>query len=89
MLWADPRIVDAIVVGVDDQRWGQIVAAVVSVEPGESLTETEVAVIVSDKLADYKKPRRVVIVDEVRRKATGKADLTWAAELVASRQPTS
>ena len=81
---ADPRVRDAVVVGVPDERWGERVAAVVVAEPNAALTEEDVGDIVDTELADYKKPRQVRFVDEIRRKATGKADLVWAAEISAT-----
>jgi fatty-acyl-CoA synthase len=39
---------------------------------------------VATRLADYKKPRTVVFVDDVRRSPSGKADLRWAAAVAAA-----
>lgn len=75
---AHPAVLDAVVVGVADDRWGEIVAAVVSVRPGESLTVQEVAEHCRPDLAGYKLPRRLVVVDEVVRSAAGKPDIRWA-----------
>jgi 3-oxocholest-4-en-26-oate---CoA ligase len=82
---ADPRVRDAVVVGVPDDRWGERIAAVVAAAPNRSLSEQDVVEIVAAELADYKKPRQVHFVDEIRRKATGKADLVWAVEVSSSR----
>lgn len=76
-----PAVQDALVVGTPDERWGQRVTAVVSVKPGRSLTEAEVADHVGAQLADYKRPRKVVVVDEVPRRPTGKADRAAAKQL--------
>ena len=43
----------------------------------------ELAAHVGDRLAGYKKPRRMVVVDEVRRTAAGKQDYRWANQLAA------
>jgi fatty-acyl-CoA synthase len=76
-----PAVVDAVVVGLPDDEWGESVAAVVSVtDPGRSATPSsdELANWVAGRLASYKRPRRVVVVDHVQRTTVGKADYTWA-----------
>lgn len=75
-----PAVRDAVVVGVPDPRWGSVVAAVVALEAGTAAGPDELAGFVAQRLAGYKKPRRVVVVDEVARLATGKADLARARE---------
>lgn len=75
-----PEVHDAVVLGVPDARWGSAVAALVSLEPGGRANETELRAFVAERLAGYKKPRRVLVVPEVHRLATGKADLRWAAD---------
>jgi fatty-acyl-CoA synthase len=76
-----PSVQDVLVVGTPDERWGQRVTAVVSVKPGRSLVEAEVAEHVGAQLADYKRPRKVVVVDEVPRRPSGKADRAAAKQL--------
>ena len=73
-----PSVRDAVVVGVPDPRWGSVVAAVVSLERGTSAVPEELSAFVGERLASYKKPRRIAVVPEVSRLATGKADLRWA-----------
>jgi acyl-CoA synthetase (AMP-forming)/AMP-acid ligase II len=70
-------VYDAVVVGVPDDRFGERVAAVVQVRPGADLDVTALQQHCRNQLADYKVPRHIV-VDEVRRRPTGKADLRWA-----------
>jgi fatty-acyl-CoA synthase len=76
-----PSTLDALVIGLPNERWGTQVTAVVSLRPGESLTEREVIDHVGATLADYKRPRQVVFVDEVPRSPTGKADRPAAKQL--------
>lgn len=83
-----PAVYDAIVVGAPDERWGERVTAVVSTRLGpevgaEDLAE-ELAEHCRSRLADYKAPRSVLIVDEVQRHESGKVDQGWA-RLVAAR----
>jgi fatty-acyl-CoA synthase len=76
-----PAVVDAIVVGVPDDRFGEVIAAVVEVGEGESPTSEEIADSVRGHLAGFKRPRHVVIVDRVVRGPNGKADYAWAKSL--------
>jgi fatty-acyl-CoA synthase len=71
-------VLDAVVVGVQDERWGEVVAAVVAVRPGASVSVEEVAERCGRALAPHKLPRRLVVVDEVVRSPSGKPDLRWA-----------
>ncbi len=79
VLRTHPAVRDAVVLGVPDPRWGNAVAAVVSLERGTGADPDELAAFVGDRLAGYKKPRRIVVVPEVQRLNTGKADLRWAS----------
>lgn len=69
-----PGVVDCLVVGVDDERFGQAVTAVVSFEPGVSVPAETIVASVKEDLAGYKAPKHVVVVDEVPRAPNGKAD---------------
>jgi fatty-acyl-CoA synthase len=78
-----PAVVDALVVGVPDPRFGAAVAAVVSMRSGVGpIGPQELTAFVHDRLAGYKAPRTVLIVDEVRRAPNGKADYPWATEVL-------
>jgi acyl-CoA synthetase (AMP-forming)/AMP-acid ligase II len=84
VLKAHPQVFDAVVVGTPDDRFGERVAAVVAHRPGLEVDLAALEAHCRDHLADFKVPRRVVIVDEVRRRPSGKADLEWAAAAVAA-----
>lgn len=75
-----PAVADVVVVGVTDDRFGQRVTALVATAPGTSLSEREVIDHVGAQLADHKRPRQVVFVDEVLRSPSGKANRSWARE---------
>jgi fatty-acyl-CoA synthase len=66
------------VVGAPDERWGSRIVAVVALRPGAELTEEEARAYVGERLADHKRPRGLVVVPELRRSPSGKADLRWA-----------
>ena len=73
-----PNVIDANVVGVPHERFGETVVLVCSVS--EATSEADIISTVKASIADYKAPRRVVFVDEVYRAPNGKADYRWAKE---------
>jgi len=73
-----PNVVDATVVGVPHERFGETVVLVCSVSA--PTTADAIIATVKELIADYKAPRRVVFVDEVYRAPNGKADYRWARE---------
>ncbi len=79
-LKAHDSVWDALVVGVPDERFGERVTAVVSARAGHEIDEGVLVAFARHRLAGYKMPRRVVVVDTVKRAANGKADYKWAKE---------
>ena len=81
-----PSVLDANVVGVADEKWGQSVTAVLSLIPGldpaTAPGERELIEHTKEHLAGYKCPKRIVVVDHVQRGPNGKPDYTWAAAVV-------
>ena len=75
-----PGVADALVVGVPDERWGERVVAVVQPDPGAEPTLEALQAWCRERLAGYKVPRDLVLVDEVVRSPAGKPDYTWAKE---------
>lgn len=73
-----PSVYDCLVVGLTDERFGQRVVAVASVEEREHLDEQGLIDFTRDHLAGYKLPKQVLFVEEVRRAPNGKADYKWA-----------
>lgn len=65
---------DACVLGVPDERWGEVVVAVVELRDGEEADEAAMIEHVKHHLAHYKAPRRVRVVDTIGRTAAGKMD---------------
>ena len=66
------KIQDTAVIGIPDERLGEIPAAIIKVKPGKELTEDEVAQF-CQQLPRYKRPRRVFFGD-VPRNPTGKIE---------------
>ena len=71
---------EAAVVGVDDEKYGQRLAAYVVLEPGaRGRPPTTCKAHVKSQLAGYKVPRDVTFLDELPRNASGKVDEAGAA----------
>jgi 3-oxocholest-4-en-26-oate---CoA ligase len=79
-----PGVYDAIVVGVPDERWGQRVTAVVQPRDHAVPTIEDVQAHCRTKIAGYKVPRELHLVDAVQRSPSGKPDYPWA-QRVATR----
>lgn len=76
-----PKVYDALVVGIPDERWGQAVSAVVQAREGEEPTLEELHEYLRPLLSAYKLPRALAIVDQIPRSATGKANYPAAKTL--------
>lgn len=81
-LKSHPSVAEALVVGLADPEWGQVVGALVTPRDGHLLTEAELMLHLQDKLARYKQPRRLRIVDALPLNATGKLDRGAARALL-------
>ncbi|MGJ5748973.1 fatty-acyl-CoA synthase [Streptomyces puniciscabiei] len=72
ILLAHPGIAECAVIGVPDDKWGEVPRAVVVPAPGAELDPDEVLAALSGRLAKYKIPKSVVVTDELPRTASGK-----------------
>ncbi|MFJ4241276.1 long-chain fatty acid--CoA ligase [Streptomyces iakyrus] len=71
-LLAHPDIVECAVIGVPDDKWGEVPRAVVVPREGAGLDPDEVLASLAGRLAKYKIPKSVVVADELPRTASGK-----------------
>ncbi|MEV5651073.1 acyl-CoA synthetase [Nocardia sp. NPDC052254] len=83
-LKSHPAVMDALVAGAPDEKFGERVAAVVELREG--CQDTSMADLVAhcrNEIAGYKVPRALVVVPSVVRSPSGKADYRWARTIVA------
>lgn len=69
-----PAVADAVAVGIPDDRFGEAVTAVVELRGDTTLEPDELVAHVKERLAAYKAPRNVVVIDTIGRAANGKVD---------------
>lgn len=84
-LRAHPAILDAVVAGQKDDRWGERVIGIVSPRSGqERPDDAALKAFLTERLAGYKVPKAVLWVDAVKRSPAGKQDYRWAKEVAAT-----
>ncbi len=76
-----PDVLEATVVGLPDERLGEVPGAVVRLAPGRSLEELSLDAWAAEQLAGYKVPKRFVAVDELPRTGTAKVQKATLVEL--------
>lgn len=72
VLYAHPSVAEVAVIGAPDPQWGEAVVAVVALKPGTSLTVEDMREFTSQRLARYKVPKYLRIVEALPRNPTGK-----------------
>jgi fatty-acyl-CoA synthase len=73
---AHPAVREAAVVGMPDERWGEVPCAFVAFHDGRTATEAELVDWVQSRLARFKTPKRIVVLDELPKGGTGKVAKT-------------
>jgi fatty-acyl-CoA synthase len=86
---AHPDVLDCLVVGVEDEKFGQRVTGVVSLYPERDVEPEALREFTKTKLAGYKVPKQLFIVEHVERAPNGKADYKWARRAVEDRPSAS
>jgi acyl-CoA synthetase (AMP-forming)/AMP-acid ligase II len=71
-VFSHPDVAEVAVIGIPDEKWGELVCALVVKKPGSALTEAELIAHTKTRLAGYKCPKRIEFRGELARTATGK-----------------
>ena len=80
VLMDHPAVAQAVTFAMPHDKLGEEVAAAIVLREGESVEESDVRDFVSGHLADFKVPRRVLVLDEIPKGATGKLQRIGLAE---------
>src|SRR5690606_13617073 len=64
-LKSHPLVHDCLVVGIPDERWGQVITAVIEPKPGSQPTPEALQAHVREHLAGYKVPRHILTIDTI------------------------
>jgi len=76
-----PDIIDAVVIGLPDEEWGQQVAAAIILQQGSALNITAVQEFCRQSLASYKLPRQIRLVKQIPQTASGKVQRSAISDL--------
>jgi long-chain acyl-CoA synthetase len=74
VLTGDPTVLEAAVIGVPDEKWGETVAAYVQPRPGRTINTEVLHALCERRLAGYKRPTSIVVMDAIPKNAVGKTD---------------
>ena len=72
VLYQHTSIAEVAIIGVPDETWGEVGRAIVVVKPDHALTEADIMTHCQSRLARYKQPRSVRVIEALPRNATGK-----------------
>jgi long-chain acyl-CoA synthetase len=72
VLFRHPKVAEAVAVGIPDEYRGETIKVFVTLKPGQTATEEEIIEFCKDKLAPYKRPKRVEFRDTIPKSAVGK-----------------
>jgi acyl-CoA synthetase (AMP-forming)/AMP-acid ligase II len=71
-VFSHPAVAEVAVIGVPDEKWGEMVTALVVLDQGATVTEAELIAHTRERIAHYKAPKRIEFRDAIPRTATGK-----------------
>jgi len=85
VLYQHPKVLEAAAVGIPDPRLGERVCAAIVPKPGETMTFAELTDFLRDKIATYKLPEFLELLDALPRTPTGKAQKGPLRDIVLER----
>ena len=71
-LYQHPAVEEVAVIGLPDPKWIEVVTAVVVPKKGEAIDEKEILAFAKDRLAGFKCPKRIVVLDKLPKNPSGK-----------------
>ena len=77
------EILEVAVVGLPDERWGEVVVAAIVKQPGSMLDKAGVMRLLHGRLARFKQPRRVEFLQSLPKNALGKVQKPALKEVIA------
>ncbi|WP_433709256.1 class I adenylate-forming enzyme family protein [Nocardia sp. CA-084685] len=70
----DPSVLEAAVIGVPDEKWGEIVVAYVQPRPDSAIDSAALKALCAERLTPYKRPTSFIVMDAIPKNAVGKID---------------
>ena len=86
VLLTHPSVAEAVAFGVPHSTWGEEVAAAVVLREGEADNEAAILAFCKERLADFKRPKKLYIVSTIPRTATGKIQRGAVAKALTGAQ---
>ncbi|MCX4852929.1 class I adenylate-forming enzyme family protein [Streptomyces canus] len=74
VLAGDPSVLEAAVIGVPDEKWGEVVVAYVQPRPGSTVDPSALKALCARSLTGYKRPTAFFVVEAIAKNAVGKID---------------
>ncbi|WP_374194554.1 class I adenylate-forming enzyme family protein [Amycolatopsis sp. MtRt-6] len=74
VLTGDPAVLEAAVIGVPDEKWGEVVVAYVQPRPGRTVDPAVLKARCAHSLSGYKRPTELLVLDAIPKNAVGKID---------------
>ncbi len=72
ILYRHEKILQAAVIGLPHEYWGEVVSAVIVPKPGMAITEEEIIAYCKNNLAGYKVPKKIIVIEKMPMSPTGK-----------------
>jgi fatty-acyl-CoA synthase len=74
VMHAHDAVAEAALIGIPDDKWGEVGCAVVAVKPGRALADDDLLDFMAGRLARYKLPKRIIMVETLPKTGPGKID---------------